>query len=459
MEMAHDLLIKMPEILDHISDVVVIFDPEAHVLWLNKGICEAMKFTRSEIIGKTQKQLVEEGYIRGSVVYAAIRERKEVSGIVYAKDGTEVMTRCKPIFDDKDNLLFVVGTSTNIQELNALRVNLEKERRQNKKYKREIEHLRKMLLLDKDNIFDSTEMKTLLEVLLKVAPFDYTVLITGESGVGKEVVAKTIHLNSSRRNESFTPVSIPAIPANLLESELFGYEGGTFTGSLREGKMGLFEVAHGGTLFLDEVGDIPQDIQVKILRAIESNEIRRIGSTQTIKLDVRIIAATNRPLDQMIKKGLFREDLYYRLSVVPIHIKPLRERMEDIYPLCHHFLDEINKKYNLNKTISKDAMDIMKQHQWPGNVRELKHVVERLSVLSNGDLIIPEDVMNVLSVTNTEQSDHQPTNAIAPLKDFESFEKLKILDALKHAGGNKKKAAAMLGMTRTKFYRRLAKYS
>jgi len=459
-EMSGDLFHKLPEILDHVSDFVFVFDHEARVLWVNRGGCDALGVPRSQLIGKTQKQLVDEGYIRGSVVYAAIKERKEAVGIVYAGSGThEVITRCRPIFDDSGDLQFVVGTSSNIEELNTLRVALEKERRKSKKYLREIEHLRRVLILNGDFIFDSPEMKTLLDDLLKVAAFDYAILITGESGVGKEVIAKTIHLNSSRKSGPFIPVCIPVIPANLLESELFGYEGGTFTGSFREGKMGLLEVAQGGTLFLDEVGDIPAEIQVKILRAIETNEIRKVGSTKTIRLDVRIIAATNRPLDQMMRKGSFCEDLYYRLNVVPIHVKPLRERQEDIVPLCDHFLQQINGKYHLHKAISEEALEIMKQYRWPGNVRELKHVVERLSVLSNGDLIIPEDVKKVFTGAAVETVDDQSIVARPPISEFEAFERTKILDALKQTNCNKKKAAEIMGMTRTKFYRRLAKYS
>lgn len=457
-EMRNDVLERLPEILDHISDLVCVFDREGRFVWINRACCDVVNIPRNEIIGKPQKQLVEEGHIRGSVVYEAIRQRKEVSGMVGTGD-IEVLTRCRPIFNDNGDLQFVVGTSTNMKELNTLRVKLEKERRKSEKYLREIEHLRKVLLLNGDFIFESSEMRALLDDLSRVAPFDYTILITGESGVGKDVIAKTIHLNSSRGSGPFIPVCIPAIPANLLESELFGYEGGTFTGSLPEGKMGLLEVAQGGTLFLDEVGDIPKEIQVKILRAIETNEIRKVGSTKTIRLNVRIIAATNRPLDQMMKNGMFREDLYYRLNVVPIHVKPLRERPEDILPLCDHFLQEINNKYHQNKTISREALAIMQQHQWPGNIRELKHVVERLSVLSNGDLIIPEDVHKIFNGGTPACADEQPVIEGGLVQEFEVFEKRKILEVLKQTRGNKKRAAEMMGMTRTRFYRRLAKYS
>jgi transcriptional regulator with PAS, ATPase and Fis domain len=370
----------------------------------------------------------------------------------------EVMTRCRPIFNQEGNLRFVVGSSTNIRELNKLRVTLEKEKRQSTKYLREIEHLRKVLLLGEDVAFDSPEMKSLLEDVLKIAPYDYTVLITGESGVGKEVIAKTIHMNSARRNGPFIPVCIPAIPSSLLEAEIFGYEGGTFTGALRGGKVGLFEIAQGGTLFLDEMGDIPQEMQVKLLRAIETGEIRKVGGTRTIRLDARIIAATNRDLPQMIREGLFREDLYYRLSVVPIHVRPLRERPEDLQPLCTRFLQEINQKYGKNRSLSGEALDVLMRHSWPGNIRELKHVMERLFIMANGDLIIPDDVREVLKSVHPETAKRRMSRENALEKEYEAHERDRILKALKKAGGNKRKAAEILGMTRTKLYRKLNRY-
>ncbi len=456
--MMQELFLNMPEILDHVSDAVIVFDHRARVLWLNNGICRALDIPRDRIIGMTQKEMVQEGYIRGSVVYDCIRQKREVWGIVQAKSGMEVMTRCRPIFNQEGNLRFVVGSSTNIRELNKLRVTLEKEKRQSTKYLREIEHLRKVLLLGEDVAFDSPEMKSLLEDVLKIAPYDYTVLITGESGVGKEVIAKTIHMNSARRNGPFIPVCIPAIPSSLLEAEIFGYEGGTFTGALRGGKVGLFEIAQGGTLFLDEMGDIPQEMQVKLLRAIETGEIRKVGGTRTIRLDARIIAATNRDLPQMIREGLFREDLYYRLSVVPIHVRPLRERPEDLQPLCTRFLQEINQKYGKNRSLSGEALDVLMRHSWPGNIRELKHVMERLFIMANGDLIIPDDVREVLKSVHPETAKRRMSRENALEKEYEAHERDRILKALKKAGGNKRKAAEILGMTRTKLYRKLNRY-
>lgn len=453
-----DLRDELLTILDSVSDYVIIFDPEARIVWVNQTVCDTLNITKEKILGKTQKQVVEEGYWKGRVVYEAIRAKKEVAGIITAGNEMEVMTRTRPVLDRDGNIRYLVSTSTSLKELNDLRVNLEKERRESKKYLREIEHLRKILLIDENFIFESPEMKTLVEDVMKVAPFDYTVLISGESGVGKEVVAKIIHMNSPRKNGPFIPVCIPAIPESLLESELFGYEGGAFTGSFQGGKTGLFEVAQGGTLFLDEIGDVPPDVQVKILRAIENGEIRRVGGIKNINMDVRIIAATNRDLGQMIKKGLFREDLYYRLSVVPLHVKPLRERLVDILPLCNHFIKAINTKYNKNKEISKPALEILMSHTWPGNVRELKNIVERLTALSNGNLITPDDVKTVFHNIIINIQEKEKYCERTPDREYDAFEKAKIFEALKQAGGNKKKASEILGISRNKLYRRLAKY-
>jgi len=309
--------------------------------------------------------------------------------------------------------------------------------------------------VEQDLVFESMAMKFLMGDLKKVAPVDCTVLITGESGVGKEVVAKTIHSNSPRKNGPFVTVTIPSITENLLESELFGYEEGAFTGSLRGGKTGLFEIAQGGTLFLDEIGDCPYDIQVKILRAIDNGEIRKVGGTKSIRLNVRIIAATNKDLGQLIKKGLFREDLYYRLSIVPLFIKPLRERPEDIWPLCESFLEKINAKYSLKKKISRPAFKIIKNHTWPGNVRELKNFTERLAILSNGDEIAPEDVLFLLNnhVVITRQEERPVVES--PWESYQSYENTQILEVLKQVGGNKTKAAGILGISRSKLYRKL----
>jgi len=443
------------DIFDSLTDGVIVLDRHARIVLTNPTFCKLIGSTIEHCTGKETRELIAEGLYDRSIVYETVETGKEVAAIVKTGTGVELLSRSRVVHDSDGKVKFVVVTATPISVLSNLRVEFERQHRLSDLYLRELEHLRKLLLVDEDFIFESREMKSLLDVIKRVAPLDFTVLITGESGVGKEVLAKTIHNNSHRKN-IFIPVSIPAIPDNLLESELFGYKGGAFTGSLRKGKIGLFEVAQGGTLFLDEVGDIPYPMQVKLLRTIETGEITRVGCTKPTKLDVRIIAATNRDLQTMVKKGTFREDLFYRLNVVPIKIKPLRERQEDIEPLCHYFIRNINNRYGLNKYLSVHALQELRKHNWPGNVRELRNVLERLVTKSDVNCISEEDVHSVISFT---MEDHQASEtdiqALPALKEYEVFEQSRILDALKQADGNKSKAAELLGMTRTKFYRKL----
>jgi transcriptional regulator with PAS, ATPase and Fis domain len=227
----------------------------------------------------------------------------------------------------------------------------------------------------------------MMEIVARVASFDVSVLITGESGVGKEVIANAIHQQSQRSKGPLIKVNSGAIPETLLESELFGYDYGAFTGARKQGKPGMFELANEGTLFLDEVGDIPYSLQGKLLRALQDREIMRIGGVKPTPVDVRIVAATNKNLEEMVKKGTFRDDLYYRLNVVAIDIPPLRERKEDIPMFVLHFLEKMNKKHQYNKHISPAVIDVLMLYSWPGNVRELENVVERMIIMTEGDEI------------------------------------------------------------------------
>lgn len=240
-------------------------------------------------------------------------------------------------------------------------------------------------------IATSATMKRVLTVALRVAKVDSTVLITGETGVGKEILANFIHRCSKRKNSPFIKINCSAIPENLIESELFGYEAGAFTGAKREGKTGLIEMANEGTLFLDEIGDLPLAMQVKMLRVLQEREIQRVGGVKIQKVDFRLIAATNKNLEDMVKTRQFREDLFYRLNVVPVTIPPLRERKEEIVPLTSLFLDRFNQKYRLKKKISAEVIQGFLNYDWPGNVRELENTIERLVVTSDANVILKEN--------------------------------------------------------------------
>ena len=297
----------------------------------------------------------------------------------------------------------------------------------------------------------SASLKEVFSLINKVAKTSSQVLVTGESGVGKELVAKAIHKNSSRRDHPFVIIDCTSITTALLESELFGHEKGSFTHAISQ-KLGLFEVSHTGTIFIDEIGEMELNTQAKLLRAIETHQFRRIGGTKQIEVDVRIIAATNRNLAEEIKKGRFREDLYYRLNVVNIHIPPLRERKDDIPALADHFIANNSVKIS-HKKITPETMKILKEYNWPGNIRELSNVIERALIISAGDYITPGDLPFGLLTKNDHFS--SKNNVVDLLKEYERDI---IIKTIGKCGGNMTKAAELLKYSRAKFYRKLAKY-
>lgn len=301
---------------------------------------------------------------------------------------------------------------------------------------------------------NSPIMERLYEQVERVAATEATVLLVGESGTGKEVIANTIHHGSQRKDNAFVAVNCGAIPAHLIEAALFGHEKGSFTGASRQ-HIGYFEHASGGTLFLDEITEMPIDMQVKLLRVLESGTFVRVGGDYEIKVDVRLVAATNRDLDTAVKQGALREDLMYRLAVFPIRIPSLRERGSDIEFLAHHFLQELNEKSDVQKSFSRGSLEVIRTYSWPGNVRELKNVVQRAWILA-GDTLNIEDCI-------TDQSAKKPTvhegylnfSVGTPLADAQ---KEIILATLKHYSGNKRLTAEALGISLKTLYNRLKEY-
>lgn len=298
----------------------------------------------------------------------------------------------------------------------------------------------------------NSAMKELLDTALKVAESDATVLITGESGTGKEVLARLIHRNSTRKNDSFIGINCAAIPENLIESELFGHTKGSFTGAIKNRK-GRFQSANRGTLFLDEIGDLQLEMQVKILRAVQEKKVEPLGSDHSEDVDVRIIAATNRDLQSDIRTGRFREDLYYRLSVIPLHLPPLRDRQEDIPGLVRHFLRRNHAPIDV--TLSKEAMEKLQFYQWPGNIRELQNVVERSVILRRANLIDADDIQLPDSKPSlSSETLHIPPDGIS----LEEVEKNLIIKALQMSKGNRSQAARLLKIPRHVLIYRLEKF-
>ncbi len=301
----------------------------------------------------------------------------------------------------------------------------------------------------------SPQMLKIYKTIARVADTKSTVLITGESGTGKELIARAIHYNSSRASRPFIAIDCSSLAENLLESELFGHVRGAFTGAIAN-KRGLFEEANNGTCFLDEIGDISLAMQAKLLRVLQEHEIKRVGGTETIKIDVRIIAATNKNLEELVAEKKFREDLFYRLNVVTIHLPPLRERPEDIELLAEHFLNKFATENNKPVPhLSKEALELLKRYNWPGNVRELENVIERAVTLAQRPLILPEDLPRRI---RQEQSPPSSVGFLPSKIPLSELEKIYIKKVLEETGGNKKKAAEILGIDRRTLYRMAARY-
>ena len=307
-------------------------------------------------------------------------------------------------------------------------------------------------LLPGDIVCASPAMKEILTLVQRVAAKpDTTVLITGESGVGKEVVARYLHRLSPRAKKRFIAVNCAAIPQNLIESELFGHERGAFTGAVAR-KKGIFEAAQGGTVFLDEIGDLPLEAQAKLLRVLQERRIQRLGGTEEIPVDVRIVAATNQRLEKMVQEGRFREDLYYRLNVFPIHIPPLRERKEDILPLAQYFIKKFLNREVQGPFLTSGAEKILLRYHFPGNVRELANAIERALIISGGELPLSADHLSFLESFPQKKSPFElPPEGI----HLEELEKELIRQALERTGGNQSAAARLLGLTRSKFRTRM----
>jgi transcriptional regulator with PAS, ATPase and Fis domain len=295
-------------------------------------------------------------------------------------------------------------------------------------------------------------MKTVFERMARIVKTDSTVLITGESGTGKELVAKAIHYNGSRKHKPFVAVNCGAIPESLLESELFGHVRGAFTGAIRD-KAGKFEAANHGTIFLDEIGTMPQHLQSKLLRVLQDQEVERVGSNKPLKLDVRVLSATNCDLDQQVRQGQFREDLFYRLNVIPLHLPPLRERRQDIMALVGVFLEKFSRLMgHSHMTISRRALEALEQHAWPGNVRELENLVERLVALTEGDVIHVEDLPPELCGQGVVSGDvclELTESGMDMVAAISAIERGLITRALELSGGVKARAATLLGINRT----------
>ncbi len=441
-------------ILDATYDEIVIADGKGVILRVSKSCEKSFGISEDEMIGVSAKELEKRGVLSKSTAAYVAENKKKVTLIQTTKSGSRLMVTGIPMFDESGEIIRIISISRDVTELEKLKSRL-KETEEILNWFRE--EMRKKQSQENQLVTGNNKMmKYIIENLSQVSNYNVIVLLTGETGVGKSLIAKTIHQISNRRQEPFVHVNCGAIPENLLESELFGYVEGAFTGASKKGKKGLFEAASGGTLFLDEIGEIPLSVQVKLLHVIENSYINKIGKTTPIKIDTRIVVATNKNLKKLVEEGKFREDLYYRLNVVPIHIPSLRERKEDIPILIHHFIDKLNAKFGLSKSISEEGYKLLTSYDWPGNIRQLENTIERLLITVQKDTI---DMAHIINVIGPEDVVDTGLQGIIPLKQArEAVETRIIKEALKKYKTTRK-VAEVLEVDQSTIVKKMQRYN
>ena len=438
------------EIFRNSFDGIFVADGNGMTLMVNEGCERNYERSAADLVGHHVSEFEKKGWIKPVIATRVATERKRVTAIQRTGGGKTIMVTGIPMFDEAGRVRKIIINSRDTTELVQLQDALVRTRDDLHRVENEMTEMRLQNLKSEGIALRSDSMQRLAEVALRVAKVDSAVLVTGESGVGKEVLARLIHRESHRRAGPLIKINCGAIPAELLEPELFGYEGGAFTGALKQGKVGLIETANGGTLFLDEIGELPMGLQVKLLQMLQDHTVTRVGGTRVIHVDLRVIAATHRDLPAMIEQKQFRSDLYYRLNVVPLAIPPLRMRREDILPLAAHALDALNAQYALKKQFSERANACLRGYDWPGNVRELRNIVERLVVTTPADLIDAEDL-----------PDHLVGPALPAIRTRDGFrakvaqfEKQLLADALSQFG-NTRAVAKQLKLSQSTVVRKL----
>jgi PAS domain S-box-containing protein len=457
---------ELKELRNLSKDLQVIFDFSWDVIYVSdgKGIslrvssaCERLwGYSEKELVGRSVYELEKEKVFYPSITRMVLEQKQKVEAYQTTKNGRRLQVIGIPIFDEQNNIVRVVNASRDITDVNRLEKELEKARLLSERYRKKLQELRE----DKkqfDIIYRSKEIENIIGIIKKIAQTDANILISGESGVGKELFANLVHNWSSRKNGPLIKINCGAIPQALLESELFGFEKGSFTGASEKGKPGLVEMAHGGTLFLDEISELPVNLQVKLLRLIQEKEFVRVGGLKPLHVDIRIISATNQDLSKLVEKHRFRSDLYYRLNVLPITIPPLRERREDIPVLIHHFLERFNEKYTTNKFISSETVDLLVNYHWPGNVRELLNLIERLVLCVDEQVIssahLPADMKPVMHTGITIE-----INSIVPLKEAMEMLEKKLVGKAYRQYGTTVKAAEVLKIDQSTASRKINRY-
>lgn len=441
-------------VIEHIDEIVVIFNQDGILQRMNSICDQILPFERRDVIGKPISKLVEMGLVEEPIIDRLIETKEKIYKDIVYPNGKIISYTAIPLFGSTGNFKGGVLTGRDISRIINLAKNLESDNSDSVEY-----------------ISVNKEIEEIKNVIARIAPSDTSVFIMGESGVGKEILTRSIWKQSKRRDMPFVEVNCAAIPSELIESELFGYEKGAFTGANAEGKVGLIESADGGTMFLDEIGEMPLETQKKLLRVLQEKSVQRIGGLKPKKVDVRFISATNKTMEEIQNPEIFRLDLYYRLSVIPLSVPPLRERIEDVGPICQYYMDFFNHKYGRKVQLMDEALKVLEGYKWPGNIRELKNIVERIIVLSPYEKISAEQMRRTLGLGTmgnidgtkistvkmnyASEEDNVVINDIMNIEDAYRLVEEFILNKAISKYGNVTKAAQAVGINPSTVYRKI----
>lgn len=457
--------LNIVDVLDCIYDRIGIADKNGYMIWGNKAF-ERYNFTRDKLIGRHMTELVKLGLMERSLVLECLATNS-VNGIGMlqnGKEGGEHLNWVMPHLDEEGKIDYLVSTEWDMHNLTNMQMFFERAQLLSDKEVAELDYYRSKNNRGVELIAESPIMKKILVIANYAAHSDANILITGESGTGKEMLTRYIHARSFRSNAPLIEINCGAIPDSLIESELFGYEPGAFTGADTKGKKGLFELANNGTLLLDEIGELPYNVQSVLLRVLENQEILHVGGTKPVPVNTRVIASTNINIEDAIKEKLFRKDLYYRLNVIPIELPPLREREEDIEKLLEYFTGIYRLKYKRTLKISAEGIRLMKNYTWPGNIRELQNLIERLFIVEHEDEISTKILSQYLNFENKDaEFDHQDItnekiqgfNLNSALEDYEK----NILQEKSRDFHSIGPFADYLNLSKSTLFRKLSKYN
>jgi transcriptional regulator with PAS, ATPase and Fis domain len=442
------------KILDNIQAVVMVIDAEATIVYVNEAYTTILGVPAQDVIGRNLAQ-IEPDARAIKILKSGIASHNQKDHL--ASLGIDVMGGGFPIYEG-DQIMGCVAIFYDISEVTAMTRELQLAKGVSKYLQEQLNEKEQLPLSFQEYVGWDGCLKETLQLAAKVAKTDSTVLIRGESGVGKGVLARAIHNSSKRKERPLIIVNCAAIPEPLLESELFGYDEGAFSGAKKGGKPGKFELANGGTIFLDEIGDMSTGMQAKLLRVLQEREVDRVGGTRPVKVDIRVIAATNRDLERMIKEGSFRSDLYYRLSIVPLRLPPLRERKADIVPFAQYFLAKSPAVADSDLTLSPAVIRVLQSYSWPGNIRELQNILEYASIVHTGTRI---EVWHLPEYLRPNENETSPaSDKPYDLRDtVNTVERDLLMSALASSNNNRSAAIKQLGISRSAFYDKLRRYN